>query len=95
MTQHDSHLVQASTSTSAEIISAAIRGDVSHKLAQVGAASSLIFGLSINEWGVLIGILVGVGGLVMQWYYRRKEYKLKAMYYHKHGIKDATESEPT
>jgi hypothetical protein len=82
------------TTTAADMISAAVRGDVSHKFAQVGAAGSVIFGLSLNEWGVVIGILVAVGGLGMQWYYRRKEYKLKALYYEKHGIKDATEDEP-
>lgn len=75
------------TTTTAEMISAAVRGDVAHKFAQVGAAGSFVFGLTLNEIGVLIGIVVGVGGLIMQWYYRRKEYRLKELYYAKHGIK--------
>lgn len=34
-----------------------------------------------SDVGVLVGILVAIGGFLMQWYYRAKEIKIKEEYY--------------
>ena len=37
-----------------------------------GGASAFVFGLSANEFAALCGIVVGVVGLAVQWYYNRR-----------------------
>lgn len=37
-----------------------------------GGASALFFGLTANELAALCGIVVGVLGLLVQWYYNRR-----------------------
>jgi len=37
-----------------------------------GGASALFFGLTANELAALGGIVVGVLGLLVQWYYNRR-----------------------
>lgn len=82
------------TSTTAAIVSAAIKGDVAHKVGQTGSIGALAFGLTLNDIGVIVGIVGAVLGFGMQLYFKRKEFRLKQMYYAKHGVKDATEGEP-
>jgi hypothetical protein len=45
-----------------------------------GGGTAVIFGLSPGQWqalGVMVGIVVGVGGLALTWYYKRKTYLLE------------------
>lgn len=42
-----------------------------------GSAAAVGGGLTLNEVAIVIGAVVAVLGLVVQWYYRHKEYKLK------------------
>lgn len=79
--------------TATAIVGSAIKANISHKIAQTGAAGSVIFGLTLNEWGVLVGIVIAVSGFAMQWYYRRKEYKLKAKYFAKYGVQSSSFNE--
>ena len=37
-----------------------------------GGASAFVFGLSANEFAALGGIVVGVLGLLVQWYFNRR-----------------------
>lgn len=37
-----------------------------------GGASAALFGLTANEFAALGGIVVGVLGLLVQWYYNRR-----------------------
>lgn len=38
-----------------------------------GGTTTVVFSLNWNEVGVIAGILIGVGGLALQWYYKAKE----------------------
>lgn len=37
-----------------------------------GGASALIFGLSASEFAALVGAVVAIAGLVVQWYFNRR-----------------------
>ena len=47
--------------------------DNGHRAAQAGALTSVVSWLTSSEAGVVIGILLGLIGLAVQWYYRRKQ----------------------
>ena len=40
-----------------------------------GAGASVVGWLMSSEFGVLVGILIGVGGFCVNWYYRHKQDK--------------------
>ena len=42
-----------------------------------GAIVTVLGGLTLNDWGVVMGILFGFLSLLMGWYYKHKEYQLK------------------
>lgn len=44
-------------------------------ITQVASAGTLIFGLTLNEWGVLVGIVTAILGLIMQWYFGNQKLK--------------------
>jgi hypothetical protein len=48
---------------------------VGHKTAHAGAGTSVVGWLMSSEAGILIGILIGIAGLLMQWHYSRKRDK--------------------
>lgn len=43
----------------------------------LGAVVAFFGGLSLNDWAAILGIVFGFLTYVVNWYYRRKEYKLK------------------
>lgn len=38
-----------------------------------GGTSTVVFALTWNEIGVIVGILIGLAGLGLQWYYKARE----------------------
>lgn len=38
-----------------------------------GGTSTVVFALNWNEIGVIVGILIGLVGLILQWYYKARE----------------------
>jgi hypothetical protein len=47
--------------------------DAGHKTAQTGGGITILGWLTSSQGGVAIGIVIGVLGLLIQWYYRRKQ----------------------
>lgn len=45
------------------------------KATYTGAGTSIFGWLTSNEFAVLVGTLIAVGGFVVNWYYRHKEDK--------------------
>lgn len=43
----------------------------------LGAILTVLGGLTLNDWGVIMGILFGLFTLIMNWYYKKKDYELK------------------
>jgi len=37
---------------------------------------SLMLGLSLNDWAMLVGILTAAGTFIVNWYYKRQHLKL-------------------
>lgn len=42
----------------------------------LGGGTALVFGLSLNEWGVLVGIVIGVLGFIVNVYYKHRAQKM-------------------
>ena len=38
-----------------------------------GGTTTVLFSFSWNEIGVIVGILIGLIGLILQWYYKARE----------------------
>jgi hypothetical protein len=49
-----------------------------------GAMVTVLASLTLSDWGVILGILFGLATLLMNWYYKEREMKLKEQYFHKH-----------
>lgn len=47
-----------------------------------GLITSVLGVLSLDQWAVLIGIVCTIGTFFINWYYRRKEYQIKAGEHH-------------
>lgn len=43
-----------------------------------GLITSVLGVLSLDQWAVLIGIVCTIGTFFINWYYRRKEFQIKA-----------------
>lgn len=48
---------------------------VGHRSAQAGGGTTVASWILSSEFGVLVGIVIGVSGLLIQWYYNRKRDK--------------------
>jgi hypothetical protein len=48
---------------------------VGSKVTYGGASTSVVSWLLSSEFGILMGILIGLSGLIINWYYRHKEDK--------------------
>lgn len=46
-----------------------------------GAIVTVISSLTLSDWGVILGILFGLSTLLINWYYKDRELKLKEKYY--------------
>lgn len=46
-----------------------------------GAIVTVISSLTLSDWGVILGILFGLATLLINWYYKDREIKLKEKYY--------------
>jgi len=47
------------------------------KATYVGGGGTALFGLTLNEVGVVIGVLFTVATFAVTWYYRHRHYKLQ------------------
>jgi hypothetical protein len=58
----------------------AVAVKVANAVTQTAAAGTIYFGLTLNELGVIVGIIVAVVGLIGQlaltWYYKHEHLKL-------------------
>lgn len=45
--------------------------------AYLGGLAAVIGSMTLQDWGIVIGILVGVGTFFLNWYYKAKELELK------------------
>ena len=50
---------------------------VGSKATYTGAGASILGWMMSSEFGVLIGIRLGVGGFLVNWYYKHKHYLLE------------------
>lgn len=60
-----------------EIASAGTAASAASKVTYGGSAAAMGGWFLSNEFAVLMGLVIGVAGFVVNWYYRHKEYKLK------------------
>ena len=61
--------------------------NVAGRVTYSGAGITLVLGF-LNANAAAIGIFIGIAGLIVQWYYRRKEFRLKEKEYELKGIRD-------
>lgn len=57
------------------------------KTSLVGSLLAVLSGLTLQDWGVILGILFGFATLLLNAYYKNREIKLKEQYLKK-KIKD-------
>lgn len=62
--------------------------NVSEKVTYSGAGSAVFFGIAAEFWGVIAGIVIGVAGLLVNWYYKHKAHKLLIKEYQMKGIRE-------
>ncbi|KAE9536065.1 phage holin [Ursidibacter arcticus] len=48
-----------------------------------GAFITVLTSLTLSDWGVILGIIFGASTILMNWYYKEREIKLKEKYYQK------------
>jgi hypothetical protein len=52
---------------------------VSHYASQAqyaGAGAAVFFGLTLSDWGFLVGILIGIAGFIVNVYYKHRAQKM-------------------
>lgn len=49
---------------------------IAHIVTGIGAGTSIVSGVTITEWGIISGILLGVAGFVAAQYWQYKNYRL-------------------
>lgn len=65
----------------AQAADAHTHGTIAAHVTKVAGAVTTYFGFTVNEWGVIVGIVLGILSYVTQLYYKRQEMKLKKRYY--------------
>ena len=53
-----------------------------------GTGIIVVGGLSLSDWAIVVGIVCTVGTFVINWYYKRKEYRLLQAQAHQLGDAD-------
>ncbi len=48
-----------------------------------GGTTAVFAGLTANEWGIVVGVIVGVAGVILQWYFGYEKLKLQRHLYSK------------
>jgi len=48
-------------------------GNVASKVQFTGAGTAIFCGLSVNDWGVIFGILIGVAGLLVNLFFKWRD----------------------
>lgn len=51
--------------------------NIASRVQYSGATATVIFGLSYNEIGVVIGVIIALFGAGISWYYKHKAYLLR------------------
>jgi MFS superfamily sulfate permease-like transporter len=51
--------------------------DIATKVQYTGAGGAAFFGLTLNELGVLVGIVIAILGFLVNWYYKHKSFLLR------------------
>jgi MFS superfamily sulfate permease-like transporter len=51
--------------------------DIATKVQYTGAGGAAFFGLTLNEVGVLVGIVIAILGFLVNWYYKHKSFLLR------------------
>lgn len=75
------------TQTIAEISAAATAGTVGANVAKYAGAGTVAASmLKLDQISLLVGMLCAVVGVGIGWYYKRKEFRLKELYYKTHGV---------
>lgn len=59
------------------ITAAASAASAAGKVSLGGGTAMVIGGLTVNEWAMVGGLIVGLLGFAVQWYYRHREFKLR------------------
>lgn len=60
--------------------------DVSSQVTYTGAGSAVFFGITAEFWGVIFGLIIGIAGLLVNWYYKHKAHNLLVKKYELQGI---------
>lgn len=50
-------------------------------LSYTASGSAVVCGFTLNDLGMLVGIVVGIGTFLVNWYYKAKDSKRKAKLY--------------
>lgn len=43
------------------------------KATQIGASTSIVSWILSSEFGILVGMVIGIAGFIVNWYYKHKE----------------------
>ncbi|MDE3965280.1 phage holin family protein [Glaesserella parasuis] len=72
-----------------------IKMDRNDNTSLLGAVVTVLTSLNLPDWGVIMGILFGLFTLLMNWYYKDREIKLKekALERYKINLKDILDDE--
>jgi len=55
---------------------AGIIADGASKVQYTGSGAAILFGLTLGDWGVVFGIIIGSIGLLVNIYFKRKQFNL-------------------
>lgn len=57
----------------------AAESSVASKASYGSAVGTAIFGIQLDEWGIIVGIVIGVSTFLLNAYYQRKKHKLDVL----------------
>ena len=71
-----SNAIQDAAASAASSAAASAASDVASRATNIGAFTAVGAGFIANNWIGLAGLLIGVAGFLVNWYYKRKTYLL-------------------